>query len=227
VPEQHRNTPDFRIIRCPGCGGKILLLPSKVFRYLCPHCKGIVILSRRHLTLSYVLGFILSLIIAKALQLSVMAAPLWIPIFVLSFIVVAQLTALVISPYEVYRYHAPPPGVIARNLGMFLAIWLGIVFTIMTYGYVLGWLAYLNGSHRDLIESMDMWSMPLGFVNPEFVVRPDKGLVEVIGIVSANSYFWALGLMLIFKFVHSRMRRNRVTELAISGTTVGEEDDGL
>ena len=183
--------------------------------------------SRRHLLVSYVLGFILSLIIAKALQLSVMAAPLWIPIFVLSFIVVAQLTALVISPYEVYRYDAPPPGAIARNLGMFLAIWLGIVFTIMTYGYVLGWLAYLNGSHRDLIESMDMRSVPLGFVNPEFVVRPHKGLVEVIGIVSANSYFWALGLMLIFKFVHSRMRRNRVTELGISGTTVGEEDDGL
>jgi hypothetical protein len=227
VPEQHRNTPEIRIIRCPGCGGQITLLPSKVFRYDCPHCKGIVMLSRRHLLVSYVLGFILSLIIAKALQLSVMAAPLWIPIFVLSFIVVAQLTALVISPYAVYRYDAPPPGVIARNLGMFLAIWLGIVFTIMTYGYVLGWLAYLNGSHRDLIESMDMWSMPLGFVNPEFVVRPDKGLVEVIGIVSANSYFWALGLMLIFKFVHSRMRRNRVTELAISGTTVGEEDDGL
>ncbi|HJT54747.1 MAG TPA: hypothetical protein VJ848_12910 [Candidatus Angelobacter sp.] len=227
MPEQHRKTPDIRIIRCPGCGGKILLLRSKIFKYGCPHCKGIVILSRLHLTVSYVLGFILSLIIAKALQLSVMAAPLWIPIFVLSFVGVAQLAALVISPYEVYRYDAQPPGAIARNLGLFLAIWLGIVVTIMTNGYVLGWLAYLIGSHRDLIESMDLWSMPLGFVNPEFVVRPDKGLVEVIGIVSANSYFWALGLMLVFKFVHSRMRRSRVTELAISGTTVGEEDDGL
>jgi tRNA U34 5-carboxymethylaminomethyl modifying GTPase MnmE/TrmE len=97
----------------------------------------------------------------------------------------------------------------------------------MTYGYVLGWVAYLNGSHRDVIESMEMWSMPLGLINPAFTIRPEKDLVEVIGIVTANSYFWALGLMLIFKFVHSRMRRNRVTELAISGSSVGEEDDGL
>jgi hypothetical protein len=219
--------PGIRIIRCPGCGGEILLLPGKVFRYGCPHCQGIVILSRRHLLVSYVVGFILSLIIAKALQLTVMAAPLWIPIFVLSFIVVAQIAALVISPYEVYKYDAPLPGVITRNLGVFLAIWLAIVVTIMTYGYVLGWVAYLNGSHRDVIESMEMWSMPLGLINPAFTIRPEKDLVEVIGIVTANSYFWALGLMLIFKFVHSRMRRNRVTELAISGSSVGEEDDGL
>lgn len=219
--------PGLRIIRCPGCGGGIELLPSKVFKYGCPHCQGIVIRSRRHLLVSYVLGFILSLIVAKLLQLSAAAAPLWIPIFVLSFVAAARLAALVISPYELYKYDAPPPGLIARNLGVFLGIWLAIVVSIMTYGYVLGWLAYFNGSHRDLAESMDLWSVPLGFVNPEFVVRPDKSLVEVIGIVSANCYFWALGLTLIFKFVHSRMRRSRVTELAISGSSVGEDDDGL
>lgn len=72
-----------------------------------------------------------------------------------------------------------------------------------------------------------MWSIPLGFVNHAFVIRPEKDLVEVIGIVSANAYFWTLGLVLIFKFVHIRMRHNRVTELALSGSSVEEEDDGL
>lgn len=216
-----------RVIRCPGCGGEIMLLPSKVFRYGCPHCHGIVTLSRRHLLVSYVCGFVLSLAIAEWLHLTASAAPLWIPIFILSFVLVARVTALVISPYEINRHDAPLPGLIARNLGIFLSIWFGIVVTVLAYGYVLGWQAYLNGSHRDVIESMDLWSVPLGFVNPAFTVRPEKGLVQVVGIVSANCYFWALGGMMAFKFVHSRMRRSRVTELAISGSRVAEEDDGL
>lgn len=204
-----------------------MLLPSKVFRYGCPHCRGIVTLSRRHLLVSYICAFVLSLAIAEWLHLTASAAPLWIPIFIVSFLLAMQVTALVMSPYEICRNDAPPPGLIARNLGMFLSIWFAIVATVLAYGYVLGWLAYLNGSHRDVIESMDLWSVPLGFVNPAFTVRPEKDLVEVIGIVSANCYFWALGGMMVFKFVHSRMRRSRVTELALSGSSVGEEDDGF
>lgn len=218
--------PHVRTIRCPGCGEEIPLLPGKEFRYGCPRCQGIITLSRRHLLASYVLGFLLSLAVAKLLRLTA-AAPLWVLIFILSFIVATQLTALVISPYEVSKYDAPPPGPIARNLKLFLAVWFATVALVLLEGYVFGWLAYLVGSRQEVIESTDLWSVPLGFVNPAFVVRPEKDLVGVIGIVSANGYFWALGLTLVFKFVHSRMRSNRVTELAISGSSVEEEDDGL
>lgn len=203
------------------------ILPTKEFRYGCPRCHGIVILSQRHLLVSYVLGFVLSLAIAELLRLPAAAAPLWLIIFFFSFIVARQLTALVMAQYEMYKYDAPPRGVIARNLTLFLVIWYAIVAIVLIEGYVFSSLAYLNGLHRDMIELMDIGSMPLGFVNPAFVIRPGKSLVEVIGIVSADGYFWALALTLIFKFVHSRMRQNRVTELALSGSSVEEDDDGL
>jgi hypothetical protein len=70
-----------------------------------------------------------------------------------------------------------------------------------------------------------MWSVPLGLINSAFVVRPDKSFVAVIGIVSANCYFYALGLTLVFKFVHQRLRRNRVTKLGISGSTLDDDDE--
>jgi hypothetical protein len=45
----------------------------------------------------------------------------------------------------------------------------------------------------------------------------------VFGIDAANTYFLALALGLIFKFVHSRLRRNRPIELGISQTTLDDE----
>lgn len=203
------------------------ILRTREFRYGCPRCHGIVILSRRHLLASYVLGFVLSLSVAELLRLTAMAALLWLVIFIACFIAATRLTALVISPYELYKSDAPPPGPVARNIKLFLGTWFAIVAIVLLEGNVLGWVAYMNGSRRDVIESMQMWSTPLDLVNRAFVVTPEQDLVTAIGIVSANGYFWALALTLIFKFVHSRMRRNRVTELALSGSRVEEEDDGL
>ena len=220
-----KNMTDVRTLRCPGCGEEIPLLPSGECQYSCPLCHSTITFSRRRLLASYILGFVLSLAVTKLLRLTATEAPLWILIFIPSFIVATLLTALVMSPYEVCKYRAPGP--IARNIRLFLGIWFAIVALALTEGYVFGWLAYLIGSRQDVIEGMDLWAVPLGFVNSAFVVRPEKDLVEVIGIVSANGYFWALALTLIFKFVHSRLRRNRVTELAISGSSVEQEDDGL
>ena len=111
-----------------------------------------------------------------------------------------------------------------RNLRLFLLIWMGLTLFILAYGFVLGWGAFLLGqSPQDLREVMDMWSVPLGWVNPAFVVRPEKSFVAVLGIVAANCYFYALGIVLTFKFVHGMLRRGRVTELGLSGHT--DEDD--
>jgi hypothetical protein len=96
----------------------------------------------------------------------------------------------------------------------------------LCYGLVLGWFVFLfGGSRGDILETTDMWSVPLGWINPAFVVRPEKSFVAVIGIVTANCYFWALGLTLVFKVVHYLLRRNRVTELGISGRTLDDDDE--
>jgi len=75
------------------------------------------------------------------------------------------------------------------------------------------------------VEATDIFSMPLGLVNPRFMIRPDKSLAEVIGIITANSYFWSLGLTILFKVVHGFISRSRVTQLGISSTTMNDDDD--
>lgn len=117
-------------------------------------------------------------------------------------------------------------GVIERNLLLFLSFWFGLVITILCYAFVLGWIVFFSGgSRRDIREFTDVWSVPLGLMNPAFILKPDSSFVAAIGILSANCSFFALGLMLVFKIVHLFLRRNRVTELGILGHTLDGDDD--
>ncbi|HEY6970475.1 MAG TPA: hypothetical protein VJA94_14810 [Candidatus Angelobacter sp.] len=122
---------------------------------------------------------------------------------------------------------APPKkqGVIRRNLTLFLSFWFGMTMVAIVHAYVLGWGAFLFASKRDVWEITDMWSVPLGLINAAFRISPEKSFVAVLGILVANSYFYALALTLIFKFVHGIIQRNRVTQLSLSGKSVGDDDD--
>ncbi|HEY3770032.1 MAG TPA: hypothetical protein VGN44_15260, partial [Candidatus Angelobacter sp.] len=93
-------------------------------------------------------------------------------------------------------------------------------------GDLTGWIAALLGAPREEVaRSTDLWSIPLGLINPSFVIKPDKGLAEVLGIVTANSYFDALALTIVFKVVHGFLKRSRVTQLGISSITLDDDDE--
>jgi hypothetical protein len=90
----------------------------------------------------------------------------------------------------------------------------------------MGWGAFLLGSsQRDLREIVDLWSLPLGWVNPAFIVRPERNFVAVLGIVAANSYFYTLGIMLTYEVVHGLLQRNRITQLSLSSPPVIDDDE--
>jgi hypothetical protein len=192
--------------------------------FKCAHCNISLSFSGRRVPLGLVLSFIVSLLISQFIGLKVYAAVLWIPIFLLSLRFVLPL--IVSTELKIHSDCPPkPPDVIRRNLVLFLAFWAGTTFTAMVYGYIMGWGAFLLGSKYGLWEITDMWSVPLGLVNPAFHIKADKSFVAVLGIVVANCYFYALGLTLAFKFVHGRLQRNRVMQLGISGAPVGQDDD--
>jgi hypothetical protein len=87
-----------------------------------------------------------------------------------------------------------------------------------------GWRFYSEPGGGEVTEVSEMFSFPLGLVNSAFVIRPDTGLAEAVGIVTANSYFYALGLTLVFKVVHAS-NRSRVTQLGISSSALNDDDD--
>lgn len=219
--------PTTHHLPCPACGQE---LPRHGIRgpgFKCPHCEAEIRFSSLYLLLIYVLAFGASLLVSHWVGLKAYQAPLWIPIFVLCFVLAAGLAPALGLPLLVTGGAAEKkPGVIQSNLVLFLTWWFVLAVFLLCYSYIVSWITYfLGGSHRDILESADMLSYPLRWINPSLAVTPDKGFVAVIAIVSANCYFYALGLTLVFKVVHGRLRTNRVTELGISGKTMDDGDD--
>jgi hypothetical protein len=192
----------------------------------CPHCGVKIDFSPVHLLLAMVLGFVASLVVVQYLGLKAYAALLWLPILVLCVINVMPLVGLLGSPLRVEAKAAKGASSYKSTLRLFLSFWFALVLLAVVYGFFTGWLAALLGASReDTAAATDLWSLPLGLLNPAFFIRPEKGLAEVLGIVTANSYFNALVLTAVFKVVHGFLKRSRVTQLGISGTTLDDDDE--
>lgn len=173
------------------------------------------------------MGFIASVVVVQVLGLKAYAALLWLPILILCIRYVLPMVASVVYPLRIESTAAAKgAGSYKNTLRMFLAIWFALITTAVAYGFFTGWLVFLLGAPRqDVTATTDLWSLPLCLVNSEFFIQPEKGLAEVLGIVTANSYFNALGLTVVFKVVHGFLRRNRVTQLGLSGATLDDDDE--
>lgn len=173
------------------------------------------------------MSFIFSVTVVQYLGLKAYAAVLWLPILVLCLAFVLPLTASWISPLKVETERsAKSSNSYKQNLRLFITFWVGFILFAVVYGFSMGWLASLMGGTRQDVELVTgMWSMPLGLINPAFLIKPEKSLAEVLGILTASCYFYALALTFVFKVVHGFLRRNRVTQLGISGTTIDDDDD--
>ena len=171
-----------------------------------------------------VFSFFPSLAIAYWMGLQAWAGVLWVPIFLVCTVFSRRFVSLFVSPLEVISTQRKSSSV--QTLFFFVSAWLGCTLYMAVYGYLIGsWAFSLGASPQEIRESLGLWSIPLGFVNSAFVVTPDKPFVTDLGIIAANSYFWALGLTMIFKVVHTIFQRNRVIQLSISGTEIGDNDD--
>ena len=175
-----------------------------------------------------VLSFAASLVVVQYLGLKAYAALLWLPILALCFTqAVPLVVSLLGSPLRI------EPGNSAKGsssykstLRLFLGFWFGLVLFASVYGFFIGWVAALLGAPRDdVVNATALWSIPLGLINPEFFIRPEKGLAQVLCIVTANSYFHALALTFVFKVVHGFLRRSRVIQMGISSSTLDDDND--
>jgi hypothetical protein len=217
--------PHTRPLTCPRCYHALPPEALNVDTFPCPYCATPIRFFRFPVLVAYIIAFIASLLIAQLVGLKAYQAPLWIPIFVLCFLFAARLTGPLFPPLTVDAGR-PVKSAVERNLVLFLAFWFGLIVTILGYGIAAAVLGTLfGGSRRDVLEITNMWSIPLGVINPAFVIRPEKSFVAAMGIVSANCYFWALGLTLLYKAVHHLLRRNRVTELGLSRSTLDDDDE--
>jgi len=218
--------PPSRQWTCPACHAPLKREDLKNLPIECPGCNARIGLSLGPLWVGLPLGFAVSLMVVQFLGLKAYAALLWLPILVFCIRYVLPLTASWVYPLRVEPSPAKGSDSYKSTLRIFLSIWIGLILIAVADGFFIGWLAALLGASRqDVAEIGDIFSLPLGFINPAFIIRPEKGLAEVLGIVTANCYFDALILTVVFKVVHGFLRRSRVTQLGISSTTVDDDDD--
>jgi hypothetical protein len=64
----------------------------------------------------------------------------------------------------------------------------------------------------------------LGLLSPSFVVTANKTFVTVLGIVFANSFFYAAALTAILTLVNKRVRQP-ITQIRLSGSVSGDNDN--
>jgi DNA-directed RNA polymerase subunit RPC12/RpoP len=220
--------PPSRQWTCPACDSPLEREDLKNPPVNCPHCGARIGFSSVPLLLGLVLGFIASLVVVQFLGLKAYAALLWLPILLLCIIKALPLVvSLLGSPLRVEPSTSAKGSSSYKNtLRLFLSFWFALVLLAVVYGFFTGWLAALLGAPReDVAVAADLWSIPLGLINPTFFIRPEKGLAEVLCIVTANSYFNALVLTVVFKVVHGFIKRSRVTQLGISTTTLDDDDE--
>ncbi len=86
------------------------------------------------------------------------------------------------------------------------------------YWQVWGWVHVLLGASKEEFGSaMGFFSMPLCWVNPRFFISTDRSFLDVCGILFGNALFGAILTFILYRGVHSRMRKNRVTQMNIEG----------
>ncbi|MBZ5664656.1 MAG: hypothetical protein LAO30_08650 [Acidobacteriia bacterium] len=99
----------------------------------------------------------------------------------------------------------------------FIAWYVTLCAFQIAYSLFWGWLHVgLGASKAELNENWDFFSIPLCWISSAFLVRSDKWLSDVIGIIVGNTFFEALGMFAVYTGVRARLNRNRAIRLNIT-----------
>lgn len=222
-PEIPRETPAtnqvrltrFKPLTCPRCGEPIDR--RRLNEWVCPSCQARIGIAHSYqrcvdlLTFAWIV--LLGIVTHRSasdgtwlLGIILSAIPFWIAFIVL------------VPPWLKQGSNQPRVTIVSSFLGaamtIFLVEFLGFTAVIL-----------LLGSKRDLQEHLDMLSWPLAWINPNFLITPDKALSDVCGVILGNSFFFGLLLFACYQAVRWAFRRARVQRLWLSGTNPTDDDD--
>lgn len=172
-------------------------------------------------------SLLVSLLVYTRLGLKSYAAAALIPALILSFLATAILfrmfVPLPLAPVPLKSGKLEPWR---RDLRLFIGTWIVLTLYIVVYATAIGWSEFLLGARRsEAFEVGEMFSMPLGLLNSDFLIGPETAAPAVVGIVFANAFFWTVAILGVWKFVHSRLRRTGdVIQLGVNNSVKDEDD---
>ena len=196
---------------------------------VCPECRRAARVARGrciwcgvqvHVPIAYFrwLWFLVvtTLTVVGALTFRSPHAGTWLLVLLLSAIPIRFLWGIVVPPWF-------ERGPLKAGLP-FIVYYVSVCALQIAYWSLWGWIHVgLGATKEELNDNWDIFSVPLAWINPAFLIRSDKWLSDVIGIIMGNSFFEALVLFLLYKGVHARLNRNRAIRLSITDTDSGDE----
>src|SRR6516162_1899761 len=82
----------------------------------------------------------------------------------------------------------------------------------------LSFYAVLGARPAEIKEHLEILSEPLRFFSEQFLITLDQSFLNAFGIMLGNSFVISLPLFLCGKIVQFVFRRNRVTQIGLSGS---------
>ena len=125
---------------------------------------------------------------------------------------------MVVTPTYEPGYPQPQVTLVTTFLAVFLSFF-GVEFLGFLSLYIV-----LGGRPANIREHLAMLSSPLMWMSPQFLITPDRGFLDAFGIMLGNSFLISLPVFLCVRIVQAVFRRNRVTQIALSGS-VDDDDD--
>jgi hypothetical protein len=216
-------------MKCPECSRplyiqrrgltpalSLLLVSAFNIRFHCPFCQSRIGLSPNYQRWTLLLVVLLTTVIGWGFR-SPSSSGAW--------LLFMMLTALFLRA-TMLGVFAPPLSVAPKGEGIpFALCYLTLGLVIFVEQFVLfGWGIVAMGSQQDLYDHFQMLSAPLMWINPNFLITPDRTFLDVCGILLANSYFAAFFLWLCGNGVRAVFRRNRVTRMSITDAPSDSDD---
>ncbi len=207
---------DFKPLTCPQCGERIDR--RRLREAACPHCHVDIGIAHSYRACVGLLALVSMVRLGVAtykpasdggwlLGVMVSALPLWV-------------FFMVLIPPWLKRGHNQPRVT-------FVSSWLSAAATIFLVEFLGFGAAYLalGASQRELRELLDMLSIPLAWISPNFLLRPGKSFLDVCGVILGNSFLLGLPLFACYESVRWFFRRNRPVQLSITDANPSDDDD--
>ena len=164
------------------------------------------------------MAFVIDALIALGTYRQTSAGP-WIIGLALSWVLITFVLYIIVpATYE--------PGYPQEQL-TFVSAFIAVFVTVLLVEFlaVLALYVILGAKPAEVQEHLDMLSAPLGFFSQQFLITPQKSLLDVCGIMLGNSFLLAIPFFACVKIVHFFLRRSRVLQISIDGRPSDQSDD--
>jgi hypothetical protein len=206
----------FKPLRCPQCNEPIPRQQLKDWE--CPSCHTDIGLARSYQQYIGVLTFAAVSLLAVATH-ETSSGGTWLLIVLFSAMPCWIVLMIVVPPWLKQGRNQPRLTIVGSWLTAALS-----VFLVEFLGFVSAHLL-LGASQRELQEHLQILSLPLAWISPNFLITPARSFFDVCGGILGNSIFFGMLIFVFYQPVRWAFRRNRPTQLSISNSNPTKDDE--